>query len=133
MKANKHFITHLVSQGTRYDALCAAILIAYKHGVKDAMLTSGFDVNRATLNKLKKGEPISRGTDKYFEAIITSLNNLRLDAICKGNEDRADVLTKALADIALLRCGIAPDWEIEERDREKAKQKYLESISCKQG
>ena len=133
MKANKHFITHLVSQGTRYDALCAAISIAYKHGVKDAMLTSGFDVNRVTLNKLKNGEPISRGTDKYFEAITTSLNNLRLEAKCKGDEEKVNDLTKALADIALLRCGIAPDWEMIERDREKAKQKYLESISCKQG
>ena len=133
MKANKHFITHLVSQGTRYDALCTAILIAYKHGVKDAMLTSGFDVNRATLNKLKKGEPISRNKEVYFEAITIVLNNLRLDAICKGNEDRVDALTKALADIALLRCGIAPDWEIEERDREKTRQEYLDSISCKQG
>ena len=44
---------HLVSQGTRYDALCAAISIAYSHGVKDAMLTK-FGVNRPTLNKLKK-------------------------------------------------------------------------------
>ena len=133
MEANKKSITHLVSQGTRYDALCAAISIAYKHGVKDAMLTSGYGVNRATLNKLKNNRPICRNKEIYFEAITIVLNNLRLDAICKGYEDRVDVLTKALADIALLRCGIAPDWEIEERDREKAKKKYKESISCKQG
>ena len=133
MEAVKSSITHLVSQGTRYDALCAAISIAYRHGVKDAMLTSDFEVNRATLNKLKNNRSVCRNRTVYFEAITITLNNLRLDAICKGNEDRADALTKALADIALLRCGIAPDWEIEERQREKDKKKYLDSISCKQG
>ena len=133
MEANKHFITHLVSQGTQYDALCAAISIAYKHGVRDAMLTSGFEVNRATLNKLRNNGSVCRNRRVYFEAITITLNNLRLDAICKGNEDRSNVLTKALADIALLRCGIAPDWEMMERDREKVKHEYLDSISCKQG
>ena len=133
MEANSPNAKYLFSQGTHYDALCAAISIAYKHGVKDAMLTSGFDVNRVTLNKLKKGEPISRNKEVYFEAITIVLNNLRLDAICKGNEDRVDALTKALADIALLRCGIAPDWEIEEKKKKKTRQEYLDSISCKQG
>ena len=131
MEANKHSIKHLVSQGTRYDALCVAIRIAYSHGVKDAMLTSKFEVNRPTLNKLKKNVPIGRNKDVYFEAITTLLNNLRLKAKSKGEEVRENDLRNALADIALLRCGIAPDWEIEERDREKARNEYLNSINCK--
>ena len=124
---------HLVSQGTDHDALCAAISIAYSHGVKDAMLTSNFEVNRPTLSNLKKGKIINRNRDLYFEAITATLNNLRLKAKSKGEEDKETDLTKALADIALLRCGIAPDWEMEERDREKEKQEFMDSISCKQG
>lgn len=133
MEANKHSIKYLVSQGTQYDALCAAIRIAYSHGVEDAMLTSKFEVNRVTLNKLKKNIPISRNMEVYFEAITTTLNNLRLKAKSKGEEDKETDLTKALADIALLRCGIAPDWEMKERDREKEKQEFMDSINCKQG
>ena len=133
MEANRTFIKHLVSQGTRNDALCAAIEIVYNHGVKDAMLTSNFEVNRLTLNKLKRNIPICRNREVYFEAITTTLNNLRLKAKSKGEEDKENDLRNALADIALLRCGIAPDWEIEERDREKEKQEFMDSINCKQG
>jgi hypothetical protein len=133
MEANKHSIKHLVSQGTDYDALCAAIRIAYSHGVKDAMLTSNFEVNRPTLSNLKKGKIINRNRDLYFEAITTTLNNLRLEAKSKGEKDRENDLRNALADIALLRCGIAPDWEIEGRDRGNAKYEFLNSISCKRG
>ena len=133
MEANKHSIKHLVSQGTVYDALCAAIHIAYSHGVKDAMLTSNFEVNRLTLNKLKRNIPICRNREVYFEAITTTLNNLRLKAKSKGEKDEENDLRNALADIALLRCGIAPEWEIEERDRATARNEFLNSISCKRG
>ena len=133
MEANKHSIKHLVSQGTDHDALCAAIRIAYSHGVKDAMLTSNFEVNRPTLSNLKKGKIINRNRDLYFEAITATLNNLRLEAKSKGGKDRENDLRNALADIALLRSGIAPDWEIEESDRENAKYEFLNSISCKRG
>lgn len=133
MEANHHSIKHLVSQGTVYDALCAAIHIAYSHGVKDVMLTSNFEVNRPTLSKLRNKIPISRNEEVYFEAITITLNNLRLEAKRKGEKDKENDLRNALADIALLRCGIAPDWEIEERDRENAKREYLASIGCKQG
>ena len=132
MEANKHSIKHLVSQGTQYDALCAAIRIAYSHGVKDSMLTK-FGVNRPTLNKLNNNVPISRNRNLYFEAVTIVLNNLRLEAKSKGDEVRENDLRNALADIALVRSGIAPDWEMEERDREKARNEFLNSISCKQG
>ena len=125
MEANKHSIMHLVSQGTRYDALCAAISIAYSHGVKDAMLTK-FGVNRPTLNKLKRNVSISRNREVYFEAITIVLNNLRLKAKIKGEKDQENDLRNALADIALLRCGIAPDWEIEEKNMKKARWEYME-------
>lgn len=133
MEAKTCSIKYLVSQGTQYDTLCAAIRIAYSHGVKDAMLTSNFEVNRLTLNKLKRNVPISRNKEVYFEAITTTLNNLRLKAKSKGDEDKETDLTKALSEIAMVRSGIAPDWEIEERDREKEKQEFMDSISCKQG
>lgn len=132
MKATKNAFKCLKSQGTRYDALCAAISIAYAHGATDTMLTSDFEVNRVSLGKLKKGEPISRGNDKYFEAIVTVLNNLRLGAKGRGETEREQELASAIMETALLRCGIAPDWEIMERDREKTKQAFLNSIRCKQ-
>lgn len=132
MEATKNAFKCLVSQGTRYDSLCAAIMIAYAHGAKDAMFTSKFEVNRMSLDKLKSGEPISRGTEKYFEAVVTVLNNLRLGAKGRGETEREQELASAIMETALLRCGIAPDWEIMEREREKTKQAFLNSIRCKQ-
>lgn len=132
MKATKNAFKCLKSQGTRYDALCAAISIAYAHGATDTMLTSDFEVNRVSLGKLKKGEPISRGTEKYFEAVVTLLNDLRLDAKGRGDIERERDLTSAIMEVCLLRYGIAPDWEIMEREREKTKQAFLNSIRCKQ-
>lgn len=132
MEAIKNAFKCLVSQGTRYDSLCAAIMIAYAHGAKDAMFTSKFEVNRMSLDKLKSGEPISRGTEKYFEAVVTLLNDLRLDAKGRGDIERERDLTSAIMEVCLLRYGIAPDWELEEREKEKAKQAFFDSIKCKQ-
>lgn len=132
MKATKNAFKCLKSQGTRYDALCAAISIAYAHGAKDAMFTSKFEVNRMSLDKLKSGEPISRGTEKYFEAVVTLLNDLRLDAKGRGDIERERDLTSAIMEVCLLRYDIAPDWEIMEREREKTKLAFLNSIRCKQ-
>lgn len=99
-------------QQTSQTALGLCWDYARHFGFTKADIASKYGLRSQSLKELERGGKLVRSGDRYVDVMIRALNTRRLYAMCCGNLLLAEEIRFALAEIALVRAGLATDHEM---------------------
>lgn len=110
----KHSIVR--SAWTELDPLCLALAYAHHFGLTNVTLCCKYGLRPNTLSEIDHGHTLQRNRSLYMNCMMRALNDLRLQAIVKGDELLCNSIVQVLSELALVMVGLATDSELVEQE-----------------
>lgn len=88
------------------DPLFSMLMLLGKYGVTDSMLQRKYNLNRASLNRVRKGGHLTYAHEHYFKTLLRELEQWRLLFRARMDEKNHRLIKDTMFEVMLQENGI---------------------------